>query len=182
MTQALFDIEDVESWAHISKCGRYRYELGRRWSVGPLLDWVMLNPSTADGDTDDPTIRRCIKFAKDWGFNGIRVTNLFAYRATNPDQLKTVDDPFGPDNNGYLQSWGGPMTICAWGSNELIHKHYDGQLWSGLWDRECAFMCLGYNKDGSPKHPLYVPAHRGVSPWPKTERDRVTIENNSTTL
>lgn len=160
-----------ESWAVISDCGRYRYELGRRWGGSEhgvtLLDWVMLNPSTADADQDDPTIRRCMKFAKDWGFHGIRVTNLFGYRATNPDELAAADDPFGPDNGDYLSARYplSPMTVCAWGAHKLVSSYGNPSLFK----RESAFVCLGYNKDGSPKHPLYVPANRGVSPWPKPD-------------
>lgn len=173
MTQTLFDIDDVESWAIISPCGFYRYELGRRWGDGPLLDWVMLNPSTADGDTDDPTIKRCMRFAKDWGFNGIRVTNLFAYRATDPDALgKNFSDPFGPQNGDYLQSWDGPITVCAWGSHRAIENMKTKHL-EVLFEREdVAFMCLGVNKDGSPKHPLYVPAACGLQPWPVLEKEK----------
>lgn len=156
--------------ATLSDCGKYRYELTRVWAEGPLLEWVMLNPSTADANVDDPTIRRCIGFAKAWGFNGIRVTNLFAYRATEPDALFEVPDPFGPDNAKYLAEEHGPITVCGWGA----HRAAMGDLhsWSELASRS-ALMCLGYNKDGSPKHPLYVPASAGLRPWPKVNpKDR----------
>ena len=171
MTQLPLDLGDSvsteEPSAVISDDGRYRYELRRRWAPGPLLEWVMLNPSTADAAEDDPTIRRCIKFARDWGFNGIRVTNLFAYRATNPDELGKTNDPFGPENSEYLRSAFGPITVCAWGSHKYVGRVNQN---TDVFEREnTAFLCLGYNQDGSPKHPLYVPANRGLSPWPKLD-------------
>lgn len=164
--QLSFGITDTESWAVISDCGRYRYELGRRWADGPLLEWIMLNPSTADADADDPTIRRCIGFARQWGFNGIRVTNLFAYRATRPDELcNPYRNPHGPLNHEYLAAERGPITVCAWGSHRVIEARANIDQITG----RSALMCLGYNKDGQPKHPLYVPANRGLAPWPKPD-------------
>lgn len=172
--QLSFDIGDnIEKSAVISDCGLYRYELRRRWSDGPLLEWVMLNPSTADSDIDDPTIRRCIGFAKAWGFNGIRVCNLFALRATDPAELSNpMIDPTGPDNHHHLRIERGPITVCAWGSHPVIEKRATAHL--RLAAREGALMCLGYNKDGSPKHPLYVAKTAAARPWPKpdpTERN-----------
>lgn len=167
--QLPLDIPGTESWAAISDDQRYRYELGRRWDDGPLLEWVMLNPSVADATDDDPTIRRCIRFAKDWGFNGIRVTNLFAYRATDPDTLLNPDiDPFGPQNNDYLSTERGPITVCGWGAHKMIAAALLVHCGDPLLKRS-ALMCLGYNKDGSPKHPLYVPKNAGAQPWPKPD-------------
>jgi hypothetical protein len=158
-----------ERSAVVSECGRYRYELIRRWADGPLLEWVMLNPSTADADEDDPTIRRCIGFARDWGHAGIRVTNLFAYRATDPAELLNMRiPPWGRDNPDYLRTEHGPVTVVAWGSHPVVEKRGSEMSWLALWKRS-ALMCLGVNKDGSPKHPLYVPKNAGLRPWPKPD-------------
>lgn len=162
-------LEPTSSSAEISACGRYRYELTRRWADGPLLEWVMLNPSTADADQDDPTIRRCKCFAKDWGFNGIRVVNLFAWRATNPDELLTTEMPFGGRNAKYLTEEQGPVTVCAWGTHKAV---VNCASVSSLRSRSY-LACVGYNKDGSPKHPLYAPKNAGLRPWPKPKNERI---------
>lgn len=83
--------------AVLSPCGRYRYELTRRWAPGPLVGWVMLNPSRADAHTDDPTVRRCVGFAHRWGYGGLIIRNLYALRATDPAALADHLDPVGPD-------------------------------------------------------------------------------------
>lgn len=80
----------VERFADISDCGRYRWRLSRRWDDGPQACFVMLNPSTADGLDDDPTVRRCVRFARGWGYGELVVVNLFPYRATDPGELITA--------------------------------------------------------------------------------------------
>lgn len=107
--------------ALISECGLYRYRLWRRWGIGPHATWIMLNPSTADADLDDPTIRRCIGFARAWGFSAIEVVNLFALRATNPRELGRSADPIGPDNDRHLSEAGraAELRIAAWGHRPL---------------------------------------------------------------
>lgn len=93
----------MDKGAIISGCGKYRYSLWRTWDKKlPKVMFIMLNPSTADAYEDDPTIRRCINFAKSWGYGGIVVGNLFAYRATNPKKLILIDDPSGSANHHYL--------------------------------------------------------------------------------
>lgn len=141
----------------------YRYELTRRLSDGPMLEFVMLNPSTANATADDPTIRRCMGFAQQWGFGSIRVTNLFALRATSPQRLFEVVDPVGPENGSYLGREDGAMTVCAWGAHRAATE-----LWGPshyLIVARSELMCLGYNKDGSPKHPLYVPKNVPLQPY-----------------
>lgn len=146
--------------AIFSKCGTYRYTLTRRISqpirwVRPAL-FIMLNPSTADEIKDDPTIRRCISFAKREGCTGLTVVNLFALRATNPKELLKHEDPIGPENDKIIQDMlrlhriG--IVVAAWGAHPLAHergkkvmKMFDGNI-----------LCLGTTKDGSPRHPLYV--------------------------
>ena len=92
--------------ATISDCGKYRYWLTRIWNDSKLkILWIMLNPSTADENEDDPTIRRCIGFAKQWGYGGICVANLYAYRATDKTALSKVTDPVGQDNRWYIDEY-----------------------------------------------------------------------------
>src|SRR5579885_3397338 len=114
--------------AIVSDCDKYRYLLTRPAEVeSPLRSsavFVMLNPSTADATLDDPTIRRCRGFAKAWGCNGLVVANLFAYRATNPKELKLADDPIGPDNDKILRELAKEHydIVCAWGSSFVPAK------------------------------------------------------------
>lgn len=115
----------MEKTAIISDCGRYRYQLGRTWSDGPIARFIMLNPSTADATEDDPTIRRCISFAKREGAGAISVVNLFAFRATKPADMMKATDPIGPENNDHLREWVGhefgfaKLVIAAWGGKPV---------------------------------------------------------------
>jgi hypothetical protein len=144
------------SSAVLSKCGLYRYRLDRRWGDGPTCGFIMLNPSTADAELDDPTIRRCIGFAKREGCAGLMVGNLFAFRATNPEDMADADDPEGPENRHFLSNMAervdGPL-IAAWGA------HWMAADWPSRWTRQTfgeRLMCLGKTKGGEPRHPLYV--------------------------
>jgi hypothetical protein len=145
------------SWAFISDDGLYRYSLTRH--VAPLTGegtatFVMLNPSTADAETDDPTIRRCIGFARSWGFEWLKVVNLFAFRATDPRELLAADDPSGPENLCTIAKvvGGSDLVVCAWGAFPLAgREHVDLVL-----ELIAAPHALGLTKNGSPRHPLYV--------------------------
>ena len=147
------------SSAVLSDCGLYRYRLDRRWGDGPTCGFIMLNPSTADADMDDPTIRRCIGFAKREGYGGIIVVNLYAFRATSPKDMQAAPFPFGPDNHSHLTDiaraayYADVPIICAWGAND------QGDTVKAIF-REAGvrMVCLGRTKDGSPRHPLYVRA------------------------
>ena len=99
--------------------GDYRYTLVRTWnSTAEPLVFILLNPSTADASQDDPTIRRCIGFAKRWGFGGIVVVNLYAYRATKPRDMLAAEDPIGPENDRILgETVSGKTVVAAWGTN-----------------------------------------------------------------
>lgn len=142
------DIKD----AVISPCGRYRYRLSRTWDARKLpLVWIMLNPSTADAEVDDPTIRRCVSFSKREGAGGLEVLNLFALRAPDPKQLRVAPDPIGPDNDEWIRQVLHPHTrvVAAWGEHG---RHLDRgptvlRTLSGL-----DVLCLG----DKPKHPLYI--------------------------
>jgi len=132
----------------------YRYTLSRIWLPGkPYICFVGLNPSKADENIDDPTIRRCIGYAMSWGYGGIVMVNLFAFRSTDPKNLLSATDPIGPDNYHHIfsNSWGAALTIAAWG----VRGGYLGQ------DKKVRAQltnphCLALTKEGHPKHPLYL--------------------------
>ncbi|MEX0803603.1 MAG: DUF1643 domain-containing protein [Candidatus Binatia bacterium] len=142
--------------AHFSSCSTYRYNLTRTWdSTLPKILFVGLNPSTADDKSDDPTVRRCIGFAEKWGYGGLVLVNLFAYRATDPAELAKVEDPVGPDNDGWIarQRTRVDCVVSAWGN----HGNFMSR------DRivlDCLgkVQCLGITKTGCPRHPLYLSA------------------------
>ncbi|MFZ8963264.1 MAG: DUF1643 domain-containing protein, partial [Schleiferiaceae bacterium] len=94
-----------DAGAIFSDCGRYRYRLWRIWDPSlPTLLWILYNPSTADAKVEDPTLRRCMDFTRQWGYGGLTVVNRFAYRATNPRQLNSTIDPVGPENTSHVQN------------------------------------------------------------------------------
>lgn len=143
--------------AEISKCGKYRYSLERIWDdTKPKVLFIMLNPSTADANEDDPTIRRCIGFAKSWGYGGIMVGNLFGLRSTNPKELigyKLCKD-LEPDNPDYknLKMVHYMASLCdkiilAYGNPPI--KGWDKPYFENMYH-------LGLTKSGNPKHPLYL--------------------------
>lgn len=149
--------------AILSACGLYRYRLTRRWGNDPPAAFIMLNPSTADGEVDDPTIRKCIGFAKRWGCGSLQVGNLFAFRATSPSDMRRAADPVGPYNRAYIEALvdGSPSKriICAWG----IHGKHMGQdriVWEWIKLRGGKPQALFVTADGFPGHPLFIPYDR----------------------
>lgn len=148
--------------------GGYRYEL-HRWRPGLDEDdywldetttvmFIMLNPSTATADEDDPTIRRCMGFAWRWGFDHLVVTNLFAMRATSPKSLKAAEDPVGVGNDSIITGWANKvdMVVAAWGTHggyqvrdlkvlSLLKTTVSDEIWA-----------LGLTSIGRPRHPLYL--------------------------
>lgn len=152
----------MNSAAVISDCGLYRYFLMR--GEQNALPFLMLNPSTADGQLDDPTIRRCKGFANTVGYDGIVVMNLYAYRATKPEDLWTVSDPVGPENDAWIAKLARyPEVVCAWGSNakqDRIQQVIEILKSSGV-----GIKCLGTTKHGAPRHPLYVKASQPLIDW-----------------
>lgn len=137
----------------------WRYRLIRVWNdTQPLACWIMLNPSTAGRERNDPTIRRCIAFTKLWGYGGMLAGNLFALRATDPANLKRHQDPVGPENNHNLADMARrcAITVCAWGSHPMVSGRA-AEVLHMLTDLSVDLRCLGRTKQGRPKHPLYVP-------------------------
>jgi hypothetical protein len=145
--------------AIISDCGNYRYRLARDISEAERRClFIMLNPSKADASVDDPTIRRCINFAKRWGCGELIVVNLFAYRATKISDMKQASDPIGPGNMDHiLQAVEHTMSvdglvICAWG-NDGGHKDQDKTVLGRLGQEGIQTHCLKVNNNGQPAHP-----------------------------
>lgn len=155
-----------KSAAVFSPCRGYRYALSREWGEGTKLVVIGLNPSTADAHTDDPTIRRCTGFARRWGFSGLVMLNLFAYRATEPRAMKAAADPIGPVNDTVLTLYATPdrMVVAAWG----IHGVYRGRQAEvrHMMSEQCvALHHLGLTAGGFPKHPLYLRADTQAEAW-----------------
>ena len=168
--------------AVISPCGQYRYWLHRAWNFG--VGWtvfIMLNPSKADASINDPSIRRCIDFAKRFGSRGLIVVNLFAARATNPEALGRFNDPEGPENHAYVlkacEFAAEPAPdfetdeiiqpgklVCAWGAH-WMREGQDQTVMGWIEASGAEPLCLGVTKSGAPKHPLYLPRSTPLQPF-----------------
>lgn len=149
--------------ASFSRCGLYRYSLTRRWDTGDgRCVFIGLNPSTADGKTDDPTIRRCMRFTQDWGFNELIMVNLFAFRTPHPELLKKAQDPEGPNNRRVLRRScrSASRIVGAWGA----HGTFLGQAekLSAVWS-QYPIHCFGTTESGQPLHPLYQRADANLA-------------------
>lgn len=146
-----------QSGAVFSPCRKYRYRLWRTWSDAAPAVFVMLNPSTADEIENDPTVERCERRARAMGYGGLRVANIFALRSTDPSALYIEQDPVGPDNDAaILESVAGAgLVVCAWGAHGNLHDRGLAVL-RLLRDAGVTPHYLHMNRDGTPKHPLYV--------------------------
>lgn len=150
--------EGMIKTAVISDCGKYRYKLTRQWEQEnrPLI-FVMLNPSTANSEDDDPTIRKCMGFARENGFSGIEVYNLFAFRSTEPKGLVplSVEDRIGPENDEYLRQVESRHIVCAaWGMFPKRYQWYT-RVQTVLDILSRPIFCVKKSGDW-PLHPLYV--------------------------
>ena len=160
-------MEYVDSDATFSKCGTYRYKLWRDWRTAALVRRIavfwLCNPSTADAKHDDPTVRRCVGFAKRWNCTGVVIGNVHAYRASNPRDLVAANrrgiDTIGPQNTEYLARIVDErpfIIVGGWGRHarwvQDHELHIAGQLY-----RDGSLHALALNQDGSPRHPLYCP-------------------------
>jgi hypothetical protein len=173
MTDALFELkpdnDDILRTAHISPDGMYRWTLTRVWgATGKRMTFIMLNPSTADALIDDPTIRRCVGFARAAGMGALEVVNLYAYRATQPEDLWLVEDPVGGSNDGVLRrvlkqaADQHQPVVAAWGTN----ARPDRVEWLLRQPHSDRLSALRVTKGGAPGHPLYLPAACTPQPWP----------------
>lgn len=164
-------VQEIHSSAVVSEDGKYRYHLCRWWGDGPRVLFVMLNPSTADERVNDATISKCVGYARRWGYDGIDVANLYAFRETKPKLLWTARslaiDIVGRSNDTFLtvlarQAWfaGAPL-VGAWGANAEVGRvmavmrlpHFD------------RMQHLGQTKGGMPRHPLYLPNEAEPQPF-----------------
>lgn len=174
----------------LSACRKYRYTLWREWSQPRGLPYLLplhaasefvmfigLNPSTADEMRDDPTIRKCVGFAKRWGYGALCMTNLFAYLATNPkDMMAQEDGACGDDNLTWLLNCAreASLIVAAWGTRGSF-RHQDKVVTVGL--RKLTgkqLMCLRRTKDGHPEHPLYVPYEKALESFTPATTHSVT--------
>jgi len=153
--------------AEFSACGNYRYTLTRQWGFGGTVCWILLNPSTADAQRDDPTNRRGINFSKAWGYGGCVFVNLFAYRATDPKVMLAAEQPVGTENDAYIVSEANAadLVVIGWG-NHGAHRRRDVHVLRMLenevrWEPEC----LGVTNKDQPKHPLYLSKYTKLEPW-----------------
>jgi hypothetical protein len=154
----LFDLKlGVEKGAIISSCRMYRYQLRRVWDDDlPYLNVIGLNPSTADEAIDDPTIRRCVDYARRWGYGALYMTNLFAWRATKPAAMKKAIMPVGEQNDRWLATTAtnAGLVLAAWGIHGSFRAR-DVAVLDLLASRP--IYCLRKTKGGLPEHPLFLP-------------------------
>jgi hypothetical protein len=153
----------MNTCAVVSPCRRYRFALCRRWDAGPRVLFVLLNPSTADESTDDPTVRRCIGFARSWGFGSVAIGNLFAFRSRSPATLASCSDPVGPGNDNWLIRLRdeSSLTVAAWGNHGRLLGR--GAAVRGMFPGS---QILGLTALDEPRHPLYVRSDVSPRPWP----------------
>ncbi len=150
---------DAPSTAIYSDCERYRYSLTRIWDEdGRRVNFVMLNPSTATEVQNDPTVERCERRARTLGYGSFAVTNIFAWRDTDPKAMRAAGDPVGPGNNAAILERAGWAhdVIAAWGTHGE-HMGRGADVAVMLKQLNCPLFHLGLSKAGHPKHPLYLP-------------------------
>jgi hypothetical protein len=157
----------TESGATFSPCRRWRTLLWRRWDEArPVANFLMLNPSTADEVKLDPTCSRARDYAERWGFGSIYVTNIFAWRATDPAEMKAAQDPVGRGNNAAIvrAAKASAIVVCAWGN----HGAFLGrsiEVLKKLKANGTALYALRVNAGGEPAHPLYLPGKLSPVAW-----------------
>ncbi len=166
MITRVFIKGDAESDAVYSDCERYRYLLTRVWGPGQRALFIMLNPSTATERQNDPTVERCERRARALGFGAFRVTNIFAFRATDPKAMRAAADPVGPANDAAILDslpWADAV-ICAWG-NHGAHMNRGLTVADLLRNTGVPLDHLGLTGQGQPRHPLYVSYDQRPQPW-----------------
>ena len=154
------------SGARFSRCRKWRYLLWRRWADGPVANFLMLNPSTADEVKLDPSCTRARLYAERWGFGALVVTNLFGWRATDPGEMKAARDPVGSLNDAAILKAAreADLVVCAWG-NHGAYLERSTQVLSHLREKKVPLHALRLNGNGEPTHPLYLPASLKPNKW-----------------
>lgn len=155
------------SGARFSACRRWRTLLWRCWDAGkPVANFVMLNPSTADESVLDPTCARARDYGERWGYGALLVTNVFAWRATDPVRMRAAADPVGRGNDAAIlrAARSAQLVVCAWGNHG---SHLDRSTWvkARLQRAGIALHVLRLNANGEPAHPLYLPSSLWPRPW-----------------
>jgi hypothetical protein len=154
------------SGAKFSRCRKWRYLLWRKWADGPIANFLMLNPSTADEVKLDPSCTRARVYAERWGFGALIVTNLFGWRATDPDEMKVARDPVGRGNDAAILAAASEakLVVCAWG-NHGLHRGRAEYVRGLLRKTGVPLHVLRINGAGEPAHPLYLPGSLRARPW-----------------
>ena len=167
----LFENDPIKRHATFSDDRVFRYTLMRTWGTESKCCFVMLNPSIADASIDDPTIRRCMGFAKAWGHGGLIVVNLFAFRSTDPQVMiaehKKGGDIIGPANdlNIIMSCKTAARVVAAWGAHGSLAQR-SAHVRKMLGERDIKVECLGLTKLNEPQHPLYIEGDRPLQPLP----------------
>jgi len=159
--------DQLSSEAAYSDCGSYRYWLKREWArKGGIVNFVMLNPSKADEFNNDPTVERCERRARMLGFAGFSVTNIFAWRDTDPKAMRKAAKPIGPDNDQVLleMAQSARQVIAAWGTHGA-HQGRGPVTARLLRENGIPMFHLGLSKEGHPRHPLYISYSVSPEPW-----------------
>jgi len=157
----------TEAGAVFSRCRRWRYLLWRRWDEAkPVANFLMLNPSTADERKLDPSCTRARNYAERWGFGAVMITNIFGWRATDPEEMKSVKDPVGRGNDRAIAEAArrAKLVLCAWG-NHGEHRGRAARVLENLAQEKIALHVLRVNGAGHPARPLYLPASLKPTKW-----------------
>lgn len=157
----------TDSGARFSRCRKWRYLLWRRWDEAkPVANFLMLNPSTADEVKLDPSCTRARVYAERWGYGALVVTNLFGWRATDPDEMKAVRDPVGRGNDAAIlaAARAAAVVVCAWG-NHGLHRSRSQSVVAALTKAGVKLHALRVNGCGEPAHPLYLPGALAPQRW-----------------
>ena len=158
----------LRSWATFREDGIYRYSLSREWEKGKgTINFLCLNPSTADEQANDPTVERCQRRAIMWGYKRLVVTNIYAYRSTDPLQLRKYPQPRGPENNDYIlrEAKAADVICCAWGNHGTLNRRAR-EVKTMLRLAGVELHVLRLSRRGIPCHPLYLPYSEGLKLWP----------------
>lgn len=153
--------------AVFSECQRYRYQLREVWDTGkPIVLWLLMNPSVACTEYSDPTLRKTGKFARFWGYGGQFVGNVYAYRATHKDRLLEVVDPIGPKNDEMILEMAAEAktVVLAYGQPPKALRSRGQKVVALLHDHP-GICYLRLAQDGTPVHPLYLPATLRPKPY-----------------